>query len=142
MNKTHQSGTIIVGFDEGIEFTNMGGTMHWNITPLNYTGDLPLPATNHVLRLRKGERFAAHFHENSWDQINIIQGTCHFFLNGEEVIVGPGHSVMVPPRVTHEMYNPYDEDVVSVDIQIPPDPHIYERATQPAGAGAKAAEPA
>ena len=36
---------------------------------------------------------------------------------------------MVPPMVTHEMYNPYDEDVVSVDIQIPPDPHIYERLT-------------
>src|SRR5207302_11149713 len=88
----------------------------------------PPPATNHVLRFRKGERFAAHHHEISWDQINVIQGTCHFFLNGEEVVVGPGHSVMVPPMVTHEMYNPYDEDVVSVDIQIPPDPHIYERA--------------
>ena len=65
MNTTHKSGTLIVGFTDGIEFHNMGGTMHWNITPLNYTGSLPLPATNHVLRLRQGIGFIKLF-------VNII----------------------------------------------------------------------
>ena len=69
MNETHKSGTIIVGFNDGIEFTNMSGTMHWNITPLNYKGNLPLPATNHVLRLRKGDQTQRFYVDGGFVQV-------------------------------------------------------------------------
>lgn len=69
------------------------------------------------LRLAKGAVVPLHHHVS--EQItNVEQGRLRFVLGGEEVFVGAGESLLIPPNVAHEVEAL--EDSVALDLFSPP----------------------
>jgi quercetin dioxygenase-like cupin family protein len=69
------------------------------------------------LLLRKGCVVPMHSHVN--EQItNILSGALHFTVGGQEITVGPGEYLCIPPNVPHTAVAL--EDTIDVDIFTPP----------------------
>ncbi|SRR5579884_4529519 len=69
------------------------------------------------LLLRKGCVVPMHSHVN--EQItNIISGALHFTVGGQEITVGPGEYLCIPPNVPHTAVAL--EDTIDIDIFTPP----------------------
>jgi len=67
--------------------------------------------------LKKGCVVPMHSHHN--EQITyILEGALKFKLNGDEVVVGAGEVLCIPPNVPHEATAL--EDTVDLDIFTPP----------------------
>ena len=89
----------------------------------------------HLTQLAAGERMSVqHFHiepgaevpEHSHEHEQsgwIGRGTFTFHVDGEEHLVGPGDSYVIPPNEPHSAVNESDEPVDGVDIFAPPRPN-------------------
>lgn len=64
---------------------------------------------------------AVHEHSHHHEQTGYItQGELTFLVDGEEIVVGPGDSYVIPGGEPHAAENRGDETVVGVDIFSPP----------------------
>ncbi len=67
-------------------------------------------------RLQKGAVIPEHSHAN--EQISTIEsGSLRFVVGGEEIVVGAGQSLSIPPNVSHRAVA--EEDSVAVDVFSP-----------------------
>jgi putative monooxygenase len=58
-----------------------------------------------VLRLAPGEFVAEHYHPYSEEFLHVIAGTLTMTLDGVDVALGPGDSLLVPINVRHRLVN-------------------------------------
>jgi len=67
--------------------------------------------------LRKGCIVPMHSHIN--EQVStILEGTLKFFIDGKEILVGPGEILTIPPNMPHKAEAM--SDVLAIDIFTPP----------------------
>jgi quercetin dioxygenase-like cupin family protein len=67
--------------------------------------------------LRKGFVVPLHHHEN--EQISyILEGALKFWIDGREIVVGPGEVLCIPPNMPHKAEAL--EDTIDLDIFVPP----------------------
>jgi mannose-6-phosphate isomerase-like protein (cupin superfamily) len=57
---------------------------------------------------------AAHVHPHQTERFEIESGTIAFKLNGEEIVAGPGETVVVPPGSSHKFWNAGETEAVFV----------------------------
>ncbi len=68
------------------------------------------------LELKKGAVVPEHHHIN--EQIaNVLEGVIVFHIEGQDITVGPGESMVVPPNVPHKVT--VVEDAVVYDVFSP-----------------------
>jgi mannose-6-phosphate isomerase-like protein (cupin superfamily) len=53
-----------------------------------------------------GGSITEHLHPNQEERFSIIAGEAHFTVNGEQRVVGPGETIVVPAGVRHSESNP------------------------------------
>jgi len=69
------------------------------------------------LRLAKGAIVPVHHHVN--EQITMLQsGVLRFVVGGEEVIVGAGDALRIPPHAPHSVETL--EEAIAIDLFTPP----------------------
>ena len=56
-------------------------------------------------RMPAGTSEQMHFHEKSRQFFYILSGTATFFIQNEKVILGPGESLEIPPKASHQIRN-------------------------------------
>ena len=67
--------------------------------------------------LRKGCIVPLHSHEN--EQLStILEGALKFWIDGKEIVVGPGEVLTVPPNMPHKAEAL--EDTLGIDVFHPP----------------------
>ena len=57
-------------------------------------------------RSQPGGAITEHFHPHQEERFIIVAGEAHFTLNGEDRVVGPGETLVVPIGVRHSASNP------------------------------------
>lgn len=57
---------------------------------------------------------AAHVHPYQTERFEIESGTVAFKLDGEEIVAGPGETVIVPPGSSHTFWNAGETEAVFV----------------------------
>jgi mannose-6-phosphate isomerase-like protein (cupin superfamily) len=60
-----------------------------------------------------------HQHAAEDDSFYMLDGELTFFVDGEEVVAGPGTFVLVPPEVPHTFANRGDEPARFVNVHAP-----------------------
>jgi mannose-6-phosphate isomerase-like protein (cupin superfamily) len=61
---------------------------------------------------RPGRRAPAHVHPEMEERYEVLEGTAAFRIGDHpEQTAGPGETVTVPPKTTHEAWNPTDQPV-------------------------------
>lgn len=58
-----------------------------------------------------GGSIPEHFHPRQEEVFRIEAGEAHFTREGEEVVAGPGDTVVIPAGARHSEWNPGEEDV-------------------------------
>ncbi len=53
-----------------------------------------------------------HYHEFFDERFYVVEGSLHVQVDGEEKVVGPGESILVPAGVGHQPFNPTAAKVV------------------------------
>lgn len=61
-------------------------------------------------RLPGGSSFRRHYHEDMQEVFVLITGNVRMTVDGTDVDLGPGDTVIVDPREIHEMLNLADSD--------------------------------
>jgi len=61
----------------------------------------------------------SHHHEQAG---YVVKGTFTFHVNGEEYVIGPGDSYVIPGGEPHEARNDAEEPVSGIDVFSPPRP--------------------
>ena len=64
-----------------------------------------------VARYAKGASGTPHSHENVEQVLYVQSGQGVFGVEGDEVMVGPGFAVFIPPGTRHQMSNSGNEDL-------------------------------
>ena len=67
-----------------------------------------------VLRLAPGEFVAEHYHPHSEEFLHVVAGALTMTLDGAEVTLGPGDSLLVPIGVRHRLVNIGDHEAHAV----------------------------
>ena len=67
--------------------------------------------------LKKGCLVQAHSHANE-QMLTVITGALKFVVDGDEIIVGAGQTIQIPPFATH--YVEAVEDTDALDVFSPP----------------------
>jgi mannose-6-phosphate isomerase-like protein (cupin superfamily) len=76
-------------------------------------------------RSMPGGAITEHFHPHQEERFTIIAGEAHFTLNGEERVVGPGETIVVPVGVRHSESNPGSVEIEGV-VELRPGLHSKE----------------
>lgn len=86
-----------------------------------FTRELMQPGQPQMInwaRIKVGNSFRAHYHEDMYEMFIIITGRVRIQMDGESAEMGPGDAVFVPERGVHEMSNIGDVDVDYLAIGI------------------------
>jgi mannose-6-phosphate isomerase-like protein (cupin superfamily) len=51
-----------------------------------------------------------HRHLRSEERVTVVSGRMRYYLNGRAVELGPGESILIPPRAPHRFENPFSEE--------------------------------
>ena len=76
-------------------------------------------------RSMPGGAITEHFHPHQEERFTIIAGEAHFTVNGEERVVGPGETIVVPVGVRHFESNPGSAAIDGV-VELRPALHSKE----------------
>ena len=60
-----------------------------------------------------------HVHHEHTDIFQVLEGELTVMLADEEVVIGPGELVHVPPHVVHGFRNGSDADVRYLNLHVP-----------------------
>ncbi|HUQ60595.1 cupin domain-containing protein [Lentzea sp.] len=69
-----------------------------------------------------------HIHSREDELFTCVQGRVVVELDGEEHVLGPGDSLLMPRGVPHMFHNPYDEETRVVAVVSPPGLENYYQA--------------
>jgi mannose-6-phosphate isomerase-like protein (cupin superfamily) len=72
-----------------------------------------------------GGAITEHVHPQQEERFAIIAGEAHFTVNGEERVVGPGETIVVPVGVRHAEANPGSAEIEGV-VELRPALHTRE----------------
>jgi Cupin domain len=61
-----------------------------------------------------GGAIPEHFHPHQQERFSIVAGQAHFTLDGEEHVVGPDETIVVPAGVPHSEANPGSVEIEGV----------------------------
>ena len=81
-----------------------------------------------------GGAITEHVHPHQEERFSIIAGEAHFTVNGEERVVGPGETIVVPVGVRHSESNPGSVEIKGV-VELRPGLHSKEMHEAFAGLG-------
>ncbi|HEX6971264.1 MAG TPA: cupin domain-containing protein, partial [Limnochordia bacterium] len=56
-------------------------------------------------RLRAGFSLAEHYHQDLWQGDWVISGELTFYVRGEEITLGPGEVLFIPPGLEHRLFS-------------------------------------
>jgi mannose-6-phosphate isomerase-like protein (cupin superfamily) len=87
-------------------------------------------------RSMPGGAITEHVHPHQEERFTIIAGEAHFTVNGEERVVGPGETIVVPVGVRHSEANPGSVEIEGV-VELRPALHSKEMHEAFAGLGAE-----
>ena len=76
-------------------------------------------------RSMPGGAITEHVHPHQEERFMIIAGEAHFTLDGEERVVGPGETIVVPVGVRHSEANPGSVEIEGV-VELRPALHTKE----------------
>jgi len=76
-------------------------------------------------RSMPGGAITEHVHPHQEERFTIIAGEAHFTLNGEEQVVGPGETIVVPVGVRHSESNPGSVEIEGM-VELRPALHSKE----------------
>ena len=79
-----------------------------------------------------GGAITEHIHPHQEEHFTIDAGEAHFTLNGEEQVVGPGETIVVPVGVRHSEANPGS---VAIEGTVELRPGLHSRQMHEAFAG-------
>ncbi|HME02398.1 MAG TPA: cupin domain-containing protein [Solirubrobacteraceae bacterium] len=79
-----------------------------------------------------GGAITEHLHAHQEERFTIDAGEAHFTLNGEERVVGPGETIVVPAGVRHSEANPGS---VAIEGTVELHPALHTRQMHEAFAG-------
>jgi mannose-6-phosphate isomerase-like protein (cupin superfamily) len=79
-----------------------------------------------------GGAITEHVHPHQEERFTIVAGEAHFTLNGEQRVVGPGHTLVVPVGVRHSESNPGS---VAIEGVVELRPALHSRQMHEAFAG-------
>jgi mannose-6-phosphate isomerase-like protein (cupin superfamily) len=85
-------------------------------------------------RSMAGGAITEHVHPHQEERFTIIAGKAHFTVNGEERVVGPGQTIIVPVGVRHSESNPGSVEIEGV-VELRPALHSKEMHEAFAGLG-------
>ena len=85
-------------------------------------------------RSMPGGAITEHVHPHQEERFSIIAGEAHFTVNGEERVVGPGETIVVPLGVRHSESNPGSVEIKGV-VELRPGLHSKEMHEAFAGLG-------
>jgi mannose-6-phosphate isomerase-like protein (cupin superfamily) len=108
---------------ERIQFTAIAQDNGENIVRFNW-------------RSMPGGAITEHVHPHQEERFTIIAGEAHFTVNGEERVVGPGETIVVPVGVRHSEANPGSVEIEGV-VELRPALHSKEMHEAFAGLGAE-----
>jgi len=83
-----------------------------------------------------GGAITEHIHPHQEERFSIIAGEAHFTLAGEERVVGPGETIVVPVGVRHSEANPGSVAIEGV-VELRPGLHSKEMHEAFAGLAAE-----
>jgi quercetin dioxygenase-like cupin family protein len=97
----------------------------------DYRSDLKnLLVTPHIrarfLRIEPGEVHGMHSHDLGHEIFFVLQGHLHFYIDGDEQVVGPGQLCFTAPDQIHQVRNNGDEPVY---MYLSVTPHIQPTHT-------------
>jgi mannose-6-phosphate isomerase-like protein (cupin superfamily) len=72
-----------------------------------------------IIEIVAGRELEAHVHDEEDDAFYILEGEMTFVLGDEEVKVGPGTFLLVPPGVEHGFRNEGDVPVRMLNLHAP-----------------------
>ncbi|MEV0092407.1 cupin domain-containing protein [Streptomyces sp. NPDC050738] len=87
-----------------------------------------------VLTLEPGDHITEHYHPYSEEFLHIVEGTLTMSLDGEQITLGPGDSLLVPIGVRHRLVNTGDSTARGAFHLSPlaPRPELGHVDTEPA----------
>jgi len=85
-------------------------------------------------RSMPGGAITEHVHPHQEERFTIVAGEAHFTVNGEERVVGPGETIVVPVGVRHSESNPGSVEIEGV-VELRPALHSKEMHEAFAGLG-------
>jgi mannose-6-phosphate isomerase-like protein (cupin superfamily) len=106
---------------ERIEFTDVAQDNGEDIVRFNW-------------RSMPGGAITEHVHPHQEERFTIVAGEAHFTVNGEERVVGPGETIVVPVGVRHSESNPGSVEIEGV-VELRPALHSKEMHEAFAGLG-------
>ena len=65
-------------------------------------------------RSRPGGAITEHVHPHQEERFTILEGEAHFTLNGEDRVVGPGETLVVPVGARHSEANPGSVEIKGI----------------------------
>jgi mannose-6-phosphate isomerase-like protein (cupin superfamily) len=108
---------------ERIQFTTIGQDDGEDIVRFNW-------------RSMPGGAITEHVHPHQEERFTIIAGEAHFTLDGEERVVGPGETIVVPVGVRHSESNPGSVEIEGV-VELRPALHSKDMHEAFAGLGSE-----
>lgn len=83
-----------------------GQIMHFLHTGADTNGQLlQIDCTSPPTAVKEPE----HIHPLQENRFEMIEGSCHFLVNGNEQVIGPGQSISIAPNIPHYFWNPGNE---------------------------------
>lgn len=71
------------------------------------------------ITLPPGKSSLLHYHPQAEESFYILEGHARMRLGDDEVILGPGQAVLVPPPVAHKIINIGETDLKFLAVCIP-----------------------
>jgi mannose-6-phosphate isomerase len=64
-----------------------------------------------------GKRLSYQLHHKRAEHWFMVSGTAKVTLDGQAIVLGPGHAIDIPLESAHRIANEGDEDVVFIEVQ-------------------------
>ena len=70
-----------------------------------------------IIYVNKGQKLSLQSHEHRSEHWFVISGTARVILKDKEITLNKGQSIDIPLKAKHSLQNPYDVDLVVIEIQ-------------------------
>ena len=70
-----------------------------------------------IIHVNPGQKLSVQSHNFRSEHWVVLSGTAKVVLEGENLILSPGHSVDIPLKAIHSLQNPYKEDLEIIEVQ-------------------------
>ena len=69
------------------------------------------------IHVNSGQRLSYQTHEHRSEHWVVIFGIATCVVDGEQHVIGPGHSIDVPQGAAHRIVNQHEQELVIIEVQ-------------------------